>query len=61
MTEEEARKVANAIVKRVDTKVWAVTISETRGGKWRVVIHWLNGEHPLAIYTARLLQQPVIL
>ncbi len=61
MEEAEARKIAEALVKRLDIKVWAVTISQTKGLKWRVCVHWLNGEQPLAIYNARLLQSPILL
>lgn len=59
MTEEQANQIATELAKRIGTRGWSVTVSQTAGGKWRVVIHWPDGREPLAIYSARLLQMPI--
>lgn len=59
MTEEEAQKVAAVMAARLTRNSWAVTVSETRGGKWRVVCSTMTGDNALAIYSARVLKDPV--
>lgn len=59
MDRPEAVTLAKAIRARGITREWAITISETSGGKWRVVISTPAGEQALAIYQARILSKPV--
>lgn len=59
MDRPEAIRLAREVRARGITREWTITISETSGGKWRVVISTPAGEQALAIYQARMLSKPV--
>lgn len=59
MDRPEAIVIAKALRSRGITREWTITISETIGGKWRVVISTPSGEQAMALYQVRMLTKPV--
>ena len=59
MDRQDAIGIAKTLRARGITREWTITISQTVGGKYRVVISTPAGEQAMALYQVRMLSKPV--